>query len=352
MTAGMTRTPFDDEELPDVDAFAPSSARAFAPGQMIACPACTRANAPTRMNCLYCGAALPVAGGADDLRLPALRALEAWEQGYNVVLLPRAEAAPDLPPDALDNAARLLRMEPTQLQLMIAARVPLPLARTAEHAESALIERKLAPLGLPVEIVTDETLAVETQRPQRIRRCEFTDEKLTAWASAEGAGQQLAWREIALLVVGRINKRQIEIEARSGRRAKSEVVETREFYDDERVLDLYAYAPAVNWRVRAENFDYTGLGAQKSLLAAENFTRLIATLRTRAATSVLDDAYTSLRHLLQSAWPVAEQTASGLRRSRPGRMHTEAVTTVSNETQFTRYSRLRRHFVLRTRTET
>ncbi len=352
MIAEMTDALFDDEELPDADACAPPSVRAFAPAEMLACPACVRANAPTRMNCLYCGATVPVADGADDLRLPALRALEAWEQGYNVVLLPRAEAAPDLSPDALANAARLLRVEPAQLQRMIAARVPLPLARTAERAESALIERKLAPLSLPVEIVTDETLAVETQLPQRIRRCAFTEEGLTGWASADGAGQQLTWAEVALLVVGRINKRQIEVEARTGRRAKGEVVATREYSDDEGVLDLYAHDPARNWRIRAENFDYTCLGAQKSLLAAENFTRLITLLRTRAPVAVFDDAYTSLRHLLHTAWPVAEQTSSGLRRNLPGRMHTEAITTVNNETQFTRYGRLRRHFVLRARTET
>ncbi len=349
----MTRPPFDDEDLPDIDAFAPQpGARAFAPEEMLACPACSRANAPTRMGCLYCGAAVPAPHGMDELQLPALRALEAWEQGYNVVLLPRAEDARALPHDAAVEAARVVRVEPEQLQLMLAARVPLPLARPAQRAEVALIERRLAALGLPVETIADETLAVETQPPQRVRRFEFTDAGLTAWASAEAAAQHVAWGGIMLLVAGRISRRQIEVEERRGLRAAGEVVDTREFYDDERVLDLYSNEPARNWRIRAESFDYTCLGAQKSLLAAENFTRLIAALCTRATAAVFDDDYTSLRHLLQGAWPVAEQTSSGLRRDRPGRMHTEAITTVSNETQFTRYGRLRQHFALRARTHT
>jgi hypothetical protein len=53
---------------------------------------------------------------------------------------------------------------------------------------------------------------------------------------------------------------------------------------------------------------------------------------------------------LQTAWPAAEQTSTGgLRRQRLGRVHTEAVTYVSNEAQFTRYGRLRQHFILRAR---
>jgi hypothetical protein len=352
MTGEMTVPPRDEEEWPDNDALLTPQPgmRAFMPDELVACPSCQRANAPTRMKCLYCGAALPASASAPDLRRPALRALETWEQGYNVILLPRAEAAADLTSDALSAAARLLRLEPEQLRRIIAARTHLPLARTAVREEAALIENKLTPLGLAVEIVADETLAVEACPPQRVRRCEFADAELIAWSSAEGPAQRIAWTEIVLLVAGRISRRQIEVEERRGRRAASEVVETREFYDDEGVLDLYTSEPACNWRIKAASFDYTCLGAQKSLLAAENFTRLYAALRTRAVNAMCDDAYNSLRHLLQAAWPVAEQTsAGGLRRDRPGRLHTEAVTSISNETQFTRYGRLHRHFALQQR---
>ena len=78
----------EDDELPFIaeDAGATPASRAFAPVEMVACEACLRANAPTRMNCLYCGAALAVADASNDLRRPSLRALEAWEQGFNVVL--------------------------------------------------------------------------------------------------------------------------------------------------------------------------------------------------------------------------------------------------------------------------
>jgi hypothetical protein len=53
--------------------------------------------------------------------------------------------------------------------------------------------------------------------------------------------------------------------------------------------------------------------------------------------------------LLAAAWPPSERTGSGLRRERTGRLNTESVTTISNETQFTRYARLRLQLALRAR---
>lgn len=347
MAREMPRTPFDDDAPPDFDALAPpAEARPFAPDQLVACPACLRANAPTRLRCLYCGAALPTTAAAADLRRPALRKLEEWEQGFNVVLPACAEDETELPREPLIAAAQLLRLVPEQLEQIIAARTPLPLTRTATAEEAALVKHRLAALGLAAEIIADELLAASS--PQRIRQLEFDDARLTGATSADGVRRRMAWPEVVLLVVGRISRRQIEVEAQHGRNAQSEIVETREFYDDESVLDIHGRAAEQHWRIRAGNFDYTCLGAQKSLLAAENFARLGALISQHARAAHFDDDYARLRHLLQTAWPVAEQTsAGGLRRERIGRLRTGATTTVNNETQFTRYSCLRRHFALR-----
>nr|MDQ3746090.1 hypothetical protein [Acidobacteriota bacterium] len=104
------------------------------------------------------------------------------------------------------------------------------------------------------------------------------------------------------------------------------------------------------FRVLADNFDYSCLGASKRLLARENFVTLVETLRARAPSAVFDDEYASSRALLSLAWPPTERTASlGLRRERPGRFNTEAATLITNEQQFTRYSRLRRRLAPRGR---
>jgi len=332
----------EDEDIlpPDDEANAQPATRAFAFAEMIACEACLRANAPTRMNCLYCGVKLPVINAGHDLRRPTLRPLETWEQGFNVVLLP-PQVITQMDVDALAEASGLLRLEAAQLRTMAEAQVPLPLARTVSRDEAMLVERKLRALGWQLEIVADADLAVETQAPKRIRKLELGDEALTGWASAEGEAEQVEWTRIDLLLLGRIARKRIEVEERRSRRAEHEIVETREFHDDESVIDLYFNGSAVNWRIMAENFDYSCLGAGKSLLATENFTRLVEIFRARAQSAAFDDSYRSVRHYLKFAWPLAEQTEAGnLRRIRPGRYNSEAVTNMSNETQFTRYGRL------------
>ncbi|HEX8423301.1 MAG TPA: hypothetical protein VF634_07815 [Pyrinomonadaceae bacterium] len=344
----------EDDELPltEEDAGASMMPRAFAAGEMVACEACLRANPPTRMSCLYCGAALPVGESGQDLRRPALRALETWEQGFNVVLVP--QAAGDLSVDSLSEAASLLRLEAGQLREMLGAGAHLPLARVGSREEAALVERKLRALGFEVETVADEVLGVETHGPKRIRKLEIGVDALWGWASAESEAERFEWAEIALLVVGRIARKRIEVEERrGGRRTDAEVIETREFQTDESVLDLYVAGSVVNWRIMAENFDYSCLGASKGLTAAENFKRLTETLGERASSAAFDDSYRSVRAFLKFAWPLAEQTEAGsLKRVRPGRYNAEAVTNVTNETQFTRYGRLLHYFQLRSRPTT
>lgn len=342
----------EDDELPlmDEDAGASLMPRAFAPGEMVACESCVRANPPTRMNCLYCGAVLPVTEAGQDLRRPTLRALEAWEQGFNVVLVPQ-EAAGELSVDNLSEAARLVRLETGQLREMLSAGAYLPVARVASLDEASLVESRLGALGCRVETVTDEALGVETHAPKRIRKLEIDADALKGWTSAESEAERVGWTDIVLIVAGRIARKRIEVEERRGgsRRADAEVIETREFQTDESALDLYFAGSVVNWRIMAENFDYSCLGAEKSLTAAENFKRLTETLRERATVAVYDDSYRSVRAFLKFAWPLAEQTEAGsLKRIRPGRYNAEAVTSVTNETQFTRYGRLLQHFRQRT----
>ena len=222
----------EDDELPFLgeDAGAQPLPRGFAPGEMVGCESCLRANAPTRMNCLYCGAVLPVTDAANDLRRPSLRALEAWEQGFNVVLVPPqgGAAADGLSVDALSEAATLLRVEAGQLRGMHEARSPLPLARVASREEASLVEGKLRALGWRVETVADEDLAVETQAPKRIRRLEIGADALAGWTSADGASERVAWERVVLFVAGRIARKRIEVEERrGGRRTENEVIETR-----------------------------------------------------------------------------------------------------------------------------
>jgi hypothetical protein len=340
----------EEEELFGGDAAADATERrAFRRDELIACERCGRASPPTRMKCLYCGATLPAVGGEEDRRRPALKPLEGWERGFNVVLVPRGGAQDSHPGGgALAEAASLARLKPEQLGEMIAARTVLPLARTGERAEAALLERRLTALGFGVETVADEVLAVESEPPRRVRRIEFDEDAVTCLSRVGGEPRRAAWGEIVLIVVGRIFKKRIEVEERLKRGRGSEVVGSRELLEDEGVIDLHFAGSPAGWRVLAEGFDYSCLGARKSLLASENFALLAEEFRARAVAAAFDDSYRRVRHLLQFAWsPTEQKEAGGVRRAGPGRVSTEAVTSVSNEAQFTRYARLLRRFALR-----
>src|SRR5688572_19403661 len=99
---------------------------------MLTCEECLRANPPTRLNCLYCGSALPLSEAAAHLRRPTLRQPEKWEEGYNVVLHEKATATEEL----LKEVAGLLRLEREAARRIFEAAEPLPLARVPSLEEA------------------------------------------------------------------------------------------------------------------------------------------------------------------------------------------------------------------------
>ncbi|MET0624181.1 MAG: hypothetical protein ABW250_14455 [Pyrinomonadaceae bacterium] len=336
------------------------AARPFAHEQMVACEECLRANPPTRLSCLYCGAKLPETAHGASLRRPALKKLEEWEHGFNVVTLARAPGA--LTSEAAEEAASLLRLDCGGLKEIVLAGRAMPVARAASADEAWLVVERLRALGLNTEVFPDDVLA---RRPWRVRALEFEEEALVCRPGPEAESVRVPWSEVVLLSKGRIVSRRVEVAERKSLSGRSETVETRELTSDESVLDIYtavgdghsasagtSVGTGAGFRVLSNGFDYSCLGGDKRLLAAGNFETLFAALRASAPSAVCDEEYACLRPLLAGVWPSAERTASlGLRRERPGRFNTEAVTTVSNEGQFTRYARLRQMLVLRARAE-
>jgi hypothetical protein len=334
------------DELGQLAGREPEAARPFAPEQMVACEECLRANAPTRLSCLYCGAKLPATEQSAALRRPVLKRLEEWESGFNVVVLPRRTQTPT--PDVLEEAASLLRLDAGRLSEMVGSGHALPLARASTAEEAELVVKRLGALGLRAEVFADESLA---RRPLRVRAFDFEEGALVCLTSPDAEPRRVRWDEVALLVKGRVVSRRAEVaERKSGFGGRSEMVGAREITSDEEVLDVYTASgeDESGFRVMSGGFDYSCLGESKGLMAASNFGALVGVLRSRATSAQYDEDYARLRPLLSDAWPAAERTESlGLRRERVGRVNTEAVTTVSNEGQFTRYARLRHLLTLR-----
>jgi hypothetical protein len=336
--------PSDNDELPFLSnqALVSSEPQGFAPEQMVRCDACLRANPPTRVSCLYCGAPLPVTQVSAALQKPTLRRLEKWELGYNVILMPAP--LPDLTDEDLQAMAQLLRLNDEETKRIIEAREPLPVARAAGQDEARLIESKLNELNLKTLVVADDELGLAESTIKRARALELTESALVIYPAGGGDAASLSWGEILLLVAGRLLIREIQVEERKGRKAENLIVDAREMSADEASLDIYSAKGNGGWRIKSGGFDFSCLGARKCLLAAQNFSTLIETLRERAPNSQFDDSYNRVRHALTSAWPLEQQTeARGWHRKLPGQVSTESVTRTDNEMQLTRYSRLRRY---------
>ena len=339
--------PFNEEDVPLQFDSEPlrSEPQGFAPDQMVRCEACLRANPPTRTSCLYCAAQLPLTEANAALQTPTLRRLEKWEQGFNVILMP--EKATHLASETLQAVAQLLRLRTEDLNRIIEAQKPLPVARATTPDEAALIERRLSEMNVKVLVIADHSLNLEEAALKRARALELTESGLVIYPAGGGEARSILWSDIVLLLVGRLFVREIEVEERKGRRAENELVDAREMSADETVLDIYTAQGNICWRIAAGNFDFSCLGSQKKLVAAQNFSTLVELLRARAPEAVYDDTYNRVRHALAAAWPLEQQTESrGWHRKRPGQVSTEAVTRSDNELQFARYSRLRRYLQL------
>ncbi len=335
--------PKDNEKISQLDPglVLPSETPAFPPDLMVRCEDCLRAHPPTRVNCIYCGAILPVTEQSARLQKPALRRLERWENGFNCILVPRAERSLTSP--ALAEAGELLKLRPDDLQRIIAASQPLPLARAATEDEAALIFRRLSTLGLETVIVPDEQLINHSL--VRIRTASFQEMGIRSYQSSGMTSADVLFAQITLLVLGRLFVKRVEVKERKSRRAEDDLVNASQFFTDAAVLDIHS--DKESWRIEASNFDFSLLGARKGLVTGENLNTLISLLRESAPHAELDDSYTSLRQALEPVWPSEQRTqAIGWHRERPGKYSTSGATESDNENQFTRYSRLRRYLKL------
>ncbi len=331
--------PKDNENirLPLLGPAEPAEPQGFAPEQMIRCEECLRANPPTRINCLYCSVPLPATESSARLRKPVLRPTQKHELGYNTIVLPGAGA---LTAGAIGEAAEFLKLKEQDLERILAERVPLPVGRTASREEAEVILKRLQELGVRVVTLRDNATVT------RVRSLGFDDAKLVINPGHGMNETEVLWSNLILLVPARLIERRVEVKEVKSQRAENEILDTSELFSDEAVIDLYTATHAETWRITANGFDFSCLEAEKTLLANENITKLQHLLIAKATNARFDDSYHRLRPLLDLVWgPEQETKSSGWRRERPGKLSIAMATIRSNESQFTRYSRLL-HYVI------
>ncbi|CAN5704532.1 hypothetical protein BH20ACI3_BH20ACI3_02890 [soil metagenome] len=331
--------PKDNKNIPFLSGgpLMPSVPQAFAPDQMVRCEECLRANPPTKLCCLYCGAPLPVTEKTADLLKPSLNPVENSALGHNIISLSQAL---EVQSEALRQAAELLGLDPNDLRRLISGPTPLPLARTHTLEEADLIDRRLKDLAFETVIVSDEDLEIRVSPPTRMRSVSINENGLTPKLILERDESQIPWSHLVLLVTGRLSRKRVELQERKVVRRKNEIEDAIHFFD-EAVVDLYSENPNAKFRILANSFDFSGLSG-KRLVVAENISMLLDLIRDKAPRAEYDDAYYSCRQALEVVWPCGQQTESrGWRLERPGKYTVGTITESSNEDQFTHYSRLR-----------
>jgi hypothetical protein len=310
--------------------------RSFTPDQMVRCESCLRANPPTRSNCLYCGSVLPVQPADIVLQKPALRPLEKWEHGYNNILLPTPA---NLTESSIAATADFLRLEKEDLQRILASDIPLPLARSSSKEEAVLIRERLATMQLSSLIVADALLGLDPTL--KLRSLEFAGDSVKAYQSPQAEPQKILLQDLVLIVSGRITRKRVELKEERKRNEKR-VLEADQFFADENLIDLFARHAAAPFRIMSGTFDFSCLGERKRLVAADNMSILIDVFREHVPAIIYDQTYNSVRKVLEPVWRSEQHNEStGWRRGRPGKYSLGSIVETSNESQFSRYSRLR-----------
>ena len=308
---------------------------AFRKDQMVECPKCGKSNPPNRASCMYCVTEMEMPG---DGRAPVklnLRKLESWENGFNLVLVSRAEDA-----DA-SAASRYLKCETDLFRRMLAAKAPFPLARIESQADAETAEEQLRSHGLSVKVVRDIELKIGKPNT-RLRRVDFLDTGVLFTAFNTNEQRLVRGDEIRLIVVGRIVESQLE-SVEKGKKEKRKVLSETASSSDDILLDVYTGDVEQGWRITTKGFDFSTLGKEKSLLAFENIRSLLEKLKGLAAGARVIDEYPDLISPLSEVWEVERRTDfEGLKRTSVWKSGFSSVIRTSNLDQFTKYSRLQR----------
>lgn len=327
----------DEEELKNLPT--QSEQIAFRVEEMILCRTCARKNPPNRLNCVYCGADLELSDAQTaNLKIPR-RKPENWEKGFNLIYL---QGSPDN--ETLAGIAKKTQLDKTFLSQIFTSRTKLPIMRVESLREGEILQKIFQTAGIETLIVSDESLKPETL-PKRLRKLEFTDEKLILTLFGNDQSIELLPEDIAVIVSGAIFQKTVE-STETRKKGKNKILDASETASDELVFDFYVKSEPTGFRVLTRGFDFSCLGAEKKRLARENLPKLILKLQNFAPQAKFVNDYLAMRGILGEVWEVEQRTdPQGLKRHSFGKFDFSRISSSNNEMQFTKYSRLQWHLL-------
>jgi len=277
---------------------------------------------------------------------PPQRNIDPGDSAFNAVL----EPLPTQPNEGVIVAlATSLQLEVAEVQALIDAGKPVPIARSQTRAESEMIVALVRTCGARATVIPDEELNLKHDL-LRARRIALGHDEIRIHNS--GRETKVNRAEIALLVLGQLRNRRVDYtEGISGKRGQpGNVLDSFEYGADELLLDVYTDTLDTSFRVKADAFDYSGLVSPLSVRAEVNFQAAVAALRASAPHAILDEDFSRLRNVLERPWPERTRNESrGIKRTVTFRAVASASVMSDNRDQFNRYSRLM--FVVSKRTK-
>jgi len=313
---------------------------AFDPQEMLTCGGCERNNPPNRLSCIYCGSELDVRIEDAALIKTNRRKLELWERGFNIIVRERtAEKTSN------DKIAGLLSLDTADIASILEIGTPLPISRVESEKEAVIIVNSLMSLGLRCLVVRDDDLSAD-KLPKRLSKIDDLDNSFAFKDFNTGNLTQIAKTDVALIVPGILTSGKVDSLENKRRGKETKILAETTTADDEAVLDIYSREDSNGFRVRLAGFDFSCLGEEKGLLAADNIKALVEFLKERSPNTKVVSDYSAIKNVLGVVWAIeSRKDSKGLLRAGFGKTEFGAVATTNNLNQFTKYSRLQWHLL-------
>ena len=236
--------------------------------------------------------------------------------------------------------ATSLQLDVSEIQALIAAGKPVPLARSQTRSESEMIVALVRTCGARATVIADDEMKL-TNELLRARRIAVVGDEIQIHHSAGETTVNKA--EIKLVVLGELRNTRVDYtEGISGRRGQSgNVLESFEYRAEEMLLDVYTASLDRSFRIKSDAFDYSGLVSPLSVRADMNFQAAVEALRANSPRAIVDEDFSKLRNVLERAWPERTRNESrGIKRTVTFRAVAQNSVMSDNRDQFNRYSRL------------
>jgi hypothetical protein len=311
----------------------------FASEEMITCGTCSRSSPPNRTSCLYCGNQFDANSVRTDIAKISYQTPEAWEDGFSLVYAGKR----GLSSDVTGPATELLQVEPGSLDEILNIDIPIPLIYLRSLPDASLLASRLAEIGFDCAVIGDDLLQAKVL-PTRIRSIMFDSDAALFVDFNTSSVTPVRFDETTLFVFGSLIKTSTELSGKLSKRALKATDESHAF-SDEAVIDIYPPSDVYGFRIRSSGFDFSCLGARMSRFAGTNITELTSEFRARFASGVFIDAFQSAAPLVTKSWPPDEIKQSNSTRGPLGGVQRQTVTVSDNTDQFTKFSRLQRHFI-------